>query len=280
MNHPKNNRTKNYNGDMHGKWCIPTEVVNEIDSSIESINNNWLLFHRFGVRMLNNNRISADPHCFRADFRDIPFQELIMRQKKALANMGYEILWFRLKLDWHLTIGLGHESVYETSITLHPLYGYPYLPAQAIKGVCLSYIVLKYFEGDEKEALNCPDVQAMFGDEQQQGAIIFTNAIPEKAPNMKKDIMNVHYKTYYQGNGEPVDSDSPSLVTFPVVSDSSFQFGLSFKEDFNLTSGKFNEQSVKEAWKKWIPEVFAEHGIGAKTAVNYGYGKIDLCWQK
>lgn len=277
MNNRKNNKPKNNSRTIQAKWCIPDDVAKEIDWSSEEINNYWLHFHRFGVRVLDDHQVRPDDRCFKPNFRDVPFQELIARQKKALSDMGYESQWFRLKLDWCLAIGLGHESVYETSITLHPLYGYPYLPAQAIKGVCLSYIVHKFFEGDEKEALKCPDVCAMFGDEERQGAIIFTDAIPEKAPKIKKDIMNVHYKSYYNGQGEPVDSDSPSLVQFPVVYDSSFQFGISFKEDVELTGGTFHEQSAKEAWRKWIPEVFVEHGIGSKTAINYGYGRAEIC---
>ncbi len=45
-------------------------------------------------------------------------------------------------LSWRLTIGLGSSSVYETSITLHHIYGIPYLPGSAIKGVTRSYRIL------------------------------------------------------------------------------------------------------------------------------------------
>jgi CRISPR-associated protein Cmr6 len=35
-----------------------------------------------------------------------------------------------------LVVGLGSESTLETSITLHPHYGFPYIPGSAVKGLC------------------------------------------------------------------------------------------------------------------------------------------------
>jgi len=60
---------------------------------------------------------------------------------------------FELTTNWKLSIGLGAVSVYETSITLHHIYGVPYIPASAIKGSLRSYIIIDEFEGNEKEAL-------------------------------------------------------------------------------------------------------------------------------
>jgi len=47
-----------------------------------------------------------------------------------------------LTLSWRLVVGLGAASVYETSMTLHHIYGIPYLPGSAIKGVTRSYRIL------------------------------------------------------------------------------------------------------------------------------------------
>ena len=50
--------------------------------------------------------------------------------------------FFSLTLSWRLAVGLGNPSVYETSMTLHHIYGIPYLPGSAIKGVTRSYRIL------------------------------------------------------------------------------------------------------------------------------------------
>ena len=44
-----------------------------------------------------------------------------------------------------MVVGLGGESVYETSITLHHIYGIPYIPASSIKGVVRSWIITEVF---------------------------------------------------------------------------------------------------------------------------------------
>ena len=38
-------------------------------------------------------------------------------------------------LDWRMIVGLGAENVHETSMTLHHIYGIPYIPGSALKGI-------------------------------------------------------------------------------------------------------------------------------------------------
>lgn len=45
----------------------------------------------------------------------------------------------RLTVAWRLAIGLGSYSPLETGITLHPVYGIPFLPGSAVKGVTRSW---------------------------------------------------------------------------------------------------------------------------------------------
>ena len=66
-----------------------------------------------------------------------------------------------LKTDWRMALGLGNESVYETSITLHHIYGIPYIPASAIKGVVRSWIITNCF-ADTNIEKDFPLVNAEF----------------------------------------------------------------------------------------------------------------------
>ncbi len=72
------------------------------------------------------------------------FRNLKERQKgllKDLELLGYKVRCLppgddqRLMVEWRLIVGLGLPSSLETGITLHHLYGFPYLPGSAIKGV-------------------------------------------------------------------------------------------------------------------------------------------------
>jgi CRISPR-associated protein Cmr6 len=42
---------------------------------------------------------------------------------------------FSAKVDWRMIVGLGAENVHETSMTLHHIYGVPYIPGSALKGI-------------------------------------------------------------------------------------------------------------------------------------------------
>ena len=55
-------------------------------------------------------------------------------------------------IDWRMVIGLGGEHVLETSMTLHHVYGIPYIPGSAVKGMVRHYFlseVLAPEAGDE-----------------------------------------------------------------------------------------------------------------------------------
>src|SRR6266496_2868070 len=45
----------------------------------------------------------------------------------------------RVKVKGRMSVGLGSESVLETSICLHRTYGVPYIPGSALKGLAASY---------------------------------------------------------------------------------------------------------------------------------------------
>ena len=74
------------------------------------------------------------------------FKALLKRQKatlEALEAQGYEIQTLRVQVKWRLVVGLGLPSPLETGITLQHLYGFPYLPGSAIKGVTRAWRLQK-----------------------------------------------------------------------------------------------------------------------------------------
>jgi CRISPR-associated protein Cmr6 len=178
------------------------------------------------------------------------------------------------KPDWRVIVGLGTDSVYETGITLHHIYGFPYIPASAIKGITRSHIIqrdyLPEFEGQDKAndkaergALDNNDFSKIFGSTKQQGKITFFDAMPVGVPQLKPDIMNVHYPDYYGGGSSaPTDTQSPRPILFLTVHETSFQFMLGCKED--------DKKYLSVAFD-WLKKALTEKGIGAKTAVGYGY---------
>lgn len=236
-------------------------------------------------------------------------------------NLGYEIKKADIKsVDWRLIVGLGNESVYETSMTLHHIYGIPYIPGSAVKGVVRSYVIqevlgkdfepydwhiidkiiemdkdqfqelktksekeltekfenkkenkkpsdpfVKKLKSNEWQELNV--TRKIFGNQDQQGEVIFFDAFPTSAPKIEPDIMNPHYVPYYSDKNNqtpPADYHDPRPLFFLTVKDATFDFYLGMKPKH------YNENILQEA-KKWLKEALTTHGIGAKTAVGYGY---------
>lgn len=219
------------------------------------------------------------------------------------------------KPEWRLTLGLGGASVFDTDITLHHIYGVPYIPASSIKGVVRSYIIETAFDNNEAKAVKRKEFCDIFGcskeheihtkgqngkmtkrtvlswyGEQhkakkikyydQRGHITFFDALPTDSSkiHISMDIMNVHYKDYYDSPKEkdgtykkdnmkpPADWSNPTIINFLTVKNTPFQFLLASKDD-SLIDLKIDGKTID----KWLKEALEEHGIGAKTAVGYGY---------
>ncbi len=179
-----------------------------------------------------------------------------------LENLGYKVLNppIEAELKWRLVIGLGGTHPYETSMTFHHIYGIPYIPASAVKGVTRHWVIQEYFEGKEKEALEKDeDFKKIFGTQEEQGKVIFFDAYPVGDIHLAIDIMNPHYPDYYEGREFPTDWQNPRPIKFLTVENTKFQFLLASKE-----------KELLEKAKNWLEDALKESGIGAKTSLGYG----------
>lgn len=229
------------------------------------------------------------------DYSKIDIRAIAEKHEKNIEKLNIDRKSVILKSDWRLIVGLGNESVYETSMTLHHIYGIPYIPGSAIKGVVRSYIITETEEfikdkggsidlkNAEKQALQDPGFCDIFGcpkesiyNESRQGKISFFDALPLSEPKIKPDIMNPHYGPYYSnssGNTPPADYHNPNPIFFLTVEDAKFEFIIGIKEKDNtaIQKGKFEGKYPLKVGYEGMKKALNEHGIGAKTAVGYGY---------
>lgn len=109
--------------------------------------------------------------------------------------------------------------------------------------------------------------RAIFGNNDQAGGIVFYDAFPQRC-NIDLDIMNPHYSDYYgddSGKKMPVDSENPIPIKFIAVgTGSTFRFALS-----NRGYGQDND--LLHQAKAWLQKALENQGVGAKTAVGYGF---------
>ena len=176
------------------------------------------------------------------------------------------------RLNWRLVVGIGSEHVQETNMTLDHVYGIPYLPGSALKGVLRSWVIQECFGNDEKLALRDiensdpadlkekkQDFFTVFGSQQVAGKVRFLDALPAGNFRFELDIMNPHFSKYYRGLEFPTDDQQLNPISFLTLKGVPFRFLIYAKTAAPL-----------DIAKNWFTEAIANLGFGAKSAVGYG----------
>lgn len=195
--------------------------------------------------------------------------ETFYERWKAMLT-GYGAKTRNAKVKGRMIVGLGSESVVESSISLHRTYGVPYIPGSALKGLAANYVRQgRLGENWEKDS---DAYKIVFGDTENAGYITFFDALYEPGTGFKgdkplyPDIITVHHQKYYQDTGvAPADSDNPIPVPF-LSATGTYLIALA-TPDFQGS--------------EWIASTFTilghalkDLGIGAKT--SSGYGRMEL----
>jgi len=235
---------------------------------------------RFSYRLdRSSNEVFLKPE----RYGSVPFFRLLARRKAALNELGLSCESKEMSLDGRLVIGLGGASVYETAMTLHHIYGIPYLPGSAVKGMVRSKVVAELFENMEGNrqsgALADPGFCLIFGSPEDsivgthQGVVRFFEAFPVSAPTLRLDVMNPHYGPYYTGDQPPADYHNPVPVPFLTVEKTDFMFfvGVEEKKNTPISGSVFDGKTPLAVAVEWMERAVREQGIGAKTSVGYGY---------
>lgn len=218
-------------------------------------------------------------------------EKRIEKLTENLKNSGFYFEKIDAKCNWRLVIGLGGMHPHETSMTLHHIYGIPYIPASAIKGITRHWAIIKfatkYHENSGKNIEDCikeisnliekkqnisnlningttiEELTEIFGNQKQVGKVIFLDAYPIENVDLKIDIMNVHYPEYYSGNKPPADWQNPNPIKFLTLENAKFRFIVLSRE-----------KGLLEKAKELLKEALQNHGIGAKTSLGYGIFSI------
>jgi CRISPR type III-B/RAMP module RAMP protein Cmr6 len=193
-------------------------------------------------------------------------ENVYKRWQSAITAMQAQ--YFTATTAWHMVVGLGGETVLETDLTLHHLYGIPFIPGSALKGLTRSYVTGE-IEGHKSKKIedDDSDIQRIFGSQESAGSVIFFDALPINGKiNFDLDIMNAHYPKYYGEKQPPANNQDPNPVTFLTVADTTFLFALAPRrskdtEDVGLAIG-------------WLQKALKDYGVGGKTSAGYGYFQI------
>jgi CRISPR-associated protein Cmr6 len=220
------------------------------------------------------------------------YDRALARWTRSLA--GPDDVAFHASTQGRLLVGHGNAAPSDVGITLHRTWGVPVIPGSSLAGLLAHYVAATLGPADGPEAERATrepfrpskrdergnardrpgDAYAyLFGvpphrDDQgklhaQRGALIMHDAlwVPEgDAAPLARDVLTVHQRGYYGGQGCPSDYDSPNPVPFVSVPPGArFVFALSCP-DTN--------------WRQWacarLQRALTEWGVGGKTAAGYG----------
>ena len=181
----------------------------------------------------------------------------------------------RARVKGRMVVGLGAESVLETSVTLHRTYGIPYIPGSALKGLAASYALQRLGDEWHKDG---KAYKVVFGDTDDAGYLTFFDAlyIPGtgyKGQVLYADVITVHHPKYYQGTAgtqAPADWDSPTPIPF-LSATGTYLIALAAPE---LQIQKGSEWIT--ATFNILEEALKTLGIGAKTSSGYGRMELEL----
>jgi CRISPR-associated protein Cmr6 len=202
-----------------------------------------------------------------------PISEAYTAYFKSWEKMLKEYSTFtrKAKVQGRMVVGLGSESVLETSIALHRTYGVPYIPGSALKGLAASY-ARSHLDEDWKPTSDAYKI--VFGDTGDAGYIIFFDAlyIPDTGHHgqvLYPDVITVHHQNYYNGTDAPTDMDSPNPVPF-LSATGTYLVALAAPD---ITDAKGKKAWVNAAFTL-LQNALKTMGIGAKT--SSGYGRLEL----
>jgi CRISPR-associated protein Cmr6 len=192
-----------------------------------------------------------------------PHKELLDGYRARWEEMAEELgaVVFRARPEWRVIVGLGTNAALGGGISLHPIYGFPVVPASSLKGSCRCYAAW---------ALERPadELDVLFGkvedEEALRGDLLFLEAVPAAPPVVERDIINPLFGQYYRdANTPPASYLSPSPIFFLAVGAASpYCFGVA------SLSG---DQAAARQGAGWLRETLLNIGVGAKTAAGYGY---------
>ena len=192
------------------------------------------------------------------------------------------------QLEGRLAINLADSLIQNAGICLDRLFGLPFIPGSAIKGVCRHAALEELKSAGMDAQKNLFGVfRAVFGTadndftngelrpfqhllasraENQKGAIAFLPAYPVNEAQVVIDLTNVHYPEYYRtGRTEDLSKERPQPNPFPAV-ETGAQFAFCL-----VLNGIADDPTLLEAATRWLEAALTVHGLGAKTASGYGW---------
>ena len=146
--------------------------------------------------------------------------------------------------------------VENSNLSLHRFLGFPMIPGSALKGIARN--AARFDEDKERFARVFGGEKK--GESKEAGSVSFLMAIPENTDwKLTVDVLTSHGGS---------DTQNPVPVFFPAV-----ETGATFR--FIIAPTARTKDGDLEFAVQYLKKALSENGVGAKTAVGYGWFEIE-----
>ncbi|MDS1269712.1 type III-B CRISPR module RAMP protein Cmr6 [Lipingzhangella sp. LS1_29] len=207
------------------------------------------------------------------------------------------VLRLLLRTEWRIAVGLGLEyGMLESGIALHGTYGFPMIPASALKGVVAAAagssgaavteqvrILGGPLVGSRPEGQSAEDAE--LATTPRRGSVVFLDALPGPSQStgngsttgvtVHRDVVTPHQKPYYQSSLPSLRKDRESASPKPPA-----EHHQPEPAPFLSLSGNFHVDLLGpgpdlDRAREWLSLAGDEFGIGGRTTAGYGYFHIE-----
>lgn len=162
--------------------------------------------------------------------------------------------------------GMGERTPGENGLTLHPVYGVPYLPGTSLKGILRAWVLSQDWDaGWQEGGEHFCTLFGKGGDAGSAAVVDILDALPIPGSHMLTlDVLTPHHKEYYEGKGAPLGWENPVPIQFLAASQ-----GVRYRIIIEGDPGWVEKAA------EWLALALADRGIGAKSRAGYGRFKCE-----
>jgi CRISPR-associated protein Cmr6 len=169
--------------------------------------------------------------------------------KEVLKSLKYTIVDVEITTRTRALIGVSTslgKLIFDSGISFDPYMNLPYIPASEIKGIVRSYIEDKLGEQDAEE---------IFGNEEMEGNVNFTDAYPTGSENFLfvPDVITPHYNK----KKSEADAEPTPVIHLTIAPKVTFRFLIYYKRE-----------DVGKPICDSLPMIIIR-GLGARSSVGY-----------
>lgn len=158
----------------------------------------------------------------------------------------------------------------ELGVELHPLYGFPYIPAAHLKGALRRYVQQHWLPGQSENTAAQAEFEQVFGaaGKETAGQILFHDVWPDNWPSLAVESLVNHHAPYYQRQQAAGDWQEPQLESFLVIKPGS-RFSFAWSRRTPEVS-----DSLMHKLEGWLQGLLQSEGLGAYRQLGFGQWKL------